>query len=50
MINGTIIKYTPKVTPKGQQGLLKVITNITTNKYTQHSKICAYFYFKGEKL
>lgn len=28
----------PKVTPKGQQGLLKVITNITTNKYTQHRK------------
>lgn len=25
MINGTIIKYTPKITPKGQQGLLKVI-------------------------
>ena len=23
--NGTIIKYTPKITPKGQQGLLKVI-------------------------
>lgn len=25
-VNGTIIKYTPKITPKGQQGLLKVIT------------------------
>ena len=24
-VNGTIIKYTPKITPKGQQGLLKVI-------------------------
>ena len=24
-VNGTIIKYTPKITPKGQQGLLTVI-------------------------
>ena len=24
-VNGTIIKHTPKITPKGQQGLLKVI-------------------------